>query len=156
MLKSIFTGSFAIGMVVAGYFLFGFLAPDPSDPHSAESAALPVEQVETELTGVPMLVEGRVQGYLLMKLKVSLDRNKMQHSELDVKPYLSDAAFRATFDFAGTGVKRIRSRDVSDLADSIKLLAEASLGEGSILAINLEQFNLIRAEEVRDRLFNVH
>jgi hypothetical protein len=155
MLKTIFFGLWAIGMVVAGQFAHAFLQ-SPAGEHGTASEELPIEQIETELTGVPVIAGGRVEGYLLYKAEFSLDRNKLAHKALDVRPYLSDAAFRALFDFAYNGVKRIRGQDIVDLAAAIEILAEERLGGDAISAVNLEQFNLIRADEVRNNLFKIN
>lgn len=157
MFKTLLVGIWGVLMAFAGMYLHMHLKQ--SAAASAEAAAKEnqpkIEQATTELTGVPVLVEGRVQGYLVFRLDSTFDRAKLPSAEMNINPYLTDAAFRASYDFASKGSMKVRRQDVEGITSAIQAMVDDKLGKGVVLAVNLEQFNFIRSDEVRGNLFQV-
>lgn len=151
MLKLIFVGfvgalSTCVGASLA---LSGWLSgPGGGD----ERAKLPkFESVATELTAVPVITQGKVTAYLVLRISSTVDLSKIENPGVVLSPYLSDAAFRAAFEYAASGVQEVKAKDVELLTQQIKKNAEERLGKDSIGTVQLEQFNLVSASEIRDK-----
>lgn len=120
---------------------------------TAAHAEASIERVSTELTAVPIVHGGKVTGYLVLKVSSSIDRNLTKNVGETLVPYLSDAAFRAAFDFAAGGVTEIKAKHVEDMSAEIARLANQRLGGDAVKSVNLEQFNLVPASQVRGNRF---
>lgn len=112
-------------------------------------AAAQIENVTTELTAVPIVVGGKVTGYLVMRLSSKIDRAQLASSEETLLPQLSDAAFRAAFDFAAGGVSEIKARHVEEFSAEVIRLVNIRLGKDVVKEVNLEQFNLLSSSQIR-------
>lgn len=154
MLKMLLAGLWGVAMVLGGIYLHGMMQNKEAAAAQAGGAPL-VEQVVTELTGVPVIIDGQVKGYLVFRLHSTVDRNKLPSEKFSVAPYLVDAAFRAAYDFAARGVLKVRRQDVEDMTAGVAALVDAKLGPGVVQAVNFEQFNYVRSDEVRGNLFEV-
>lgn len=121
-------------------------APQESSEPSHEAT---IENVTTELTAVPVVNDGKVTAYLILKLTSTVDRSLTKEAGENLVPYLSDAAFRAAFDFAAGGVKEIKAKHVEDMSAEIARLANQRLGAMAVKSVSLEQFNLVPESQIR-------
>jgi hypothetical protein len=108
-----------------------------------------IENVSTELTAVPIISQGKVTGYLVMRLSSKVDRAQLPNSEETLTPLLSDAAFRAAFDFAARGVTEIKAKHVEEFSAEVMRLANKRFGKDIVKEVNLEQFNLLSSSQIR-------
>lgn len=123
--------------------------------HAPQSAAegvespASIESVSTELTAVPVVKDGSVTGYLVLRLSSSVDRSKIRNPDEVLAPYLSDAAFRAAFDLAAEGMTEIKAKHVERLSDEIVRIANQRFGADAVQSVRLEQFNIVPSSQVR-------
>jgi flagellar basal body-associated protein FliL len=118
---------------------------------ATEENGLQIESIPTELAAVPVINEGKVTGYLVLRVTCGVDRSQLKQADVLLGPYLSDAVFRAAFDFASEGVSEIKSKHIEQLAQTISTYANEKLGGNVVTSVNLEQLNLVSAGEIRDR-----
>lgn len=102
---------------------------------------------------MPIVHDGKVTGYLVLKVSSTIDRALIKNVGETLVPYLSDAAFRAAFDFAAGGVTEIKAKHVEDMSTEIARLANKKLGAEAVKSVDLEQFNLVPASQVRGNRF---
>lgn len=114
-----------------------------------------IEQLSTELAGVPVILDQKVVGYFLFKLSATIDRRKVAPAIVDLHPYLSNAGFRASYEFAARGTLKVRGEDVQALTRRVAELANEALGEASVVGVQVEQFNFARNNEVRRKISTV-
>jgi hypothetical protein len=107
-------------------------------------AMLP-EQYSTDITGVPVVIEQKLVGYMVFKLSATIDRAKLLHDVADLRPYLSNAGFRASYEFAAEGRLRVRDKDLENLSLRVIALVDEALGERSVVVLNFEQFDFVRS-----------
>lgn len=121
---------------------------EPKEEANAPSEAS-IERVSTEQTAVPIVHDGKVTGYLILKVSSTIDRSLVKNAGDTLVPYLSDATFRAAFDFASSGVSEIKAKHVVDMSAEIARLANQSLGANAVKIVALEQFNFVPASQIR-------
>ncbi len=109
-----------------------------------------IERVSTELTAVPVIHDSKVTGYLVLKVSSNVDKSLAKDAGDSLTPYLSDAAFRAAFDFAAGGVTEIKAKHIEDMSAEIARLANQKIGAEAVKSVNLEQFNLVPASKIRE------
>jgi hypothetical protein len=155
VLKLLLIGAWGAATVVGGAMLSHSLVPSTEslEGHGAESG---LEQVATELTGVPVILDGKVSGYLVFKIRTTLDRSKFTTPGIDAIPYLMDAGFRSCYALTEDGISKFGTAEMDSVAAGIKQRADIIFGEGSVVAVNLEQFNFVRSEEIRGNLFKIN
>jgi hypothetical protein len=155
MFKYLAAGLTGCVAVVAGIWLGGLvMAPNPTQ----EAAATEPEfsQISSDINGVPILQNGQVVGYFVVKVSSIVDRSLVNWPVEDLKPPLMDAAIRAVADFARNGVQQINSVQMKSLTNTILANAVANIGQGAVKAVYVEQFNYVTKAEIRENLFKVN
>jgi flagellar basal body-associated protein FliL len=117
-----------------------------------EEAEQKIENISNELTAVPIVSQGKVEGYMVLKVTSRVDKSKLKSSDILLNPYLNDAVFRAAFDFASSGVSEVKSKHVQQLAEEVARIANARLGADAVLDVHLEQFNIVSSGEIRNKI----
>jgi len=102
-----------------------------------------IEQLSTELTGVPVIQNQKVVGFFMFKLSAIIDRRKLGAAIVDLHPYLSNAGFRASYEFAARGALQVGGDDIQALTRRVTDFANEALGEASVVALQVEQFNFV-------------
>ena len=121
---------------------------------AAQPVGEQLQQISTELTGVPVITNDAVTGYVVLKVSSMIDAAKLPVKELVVQPFLTDAAFRATYAFSEHGFSRIRPKDLETLSDNIVRMANEKMGASVVRTASLEQFNFVAKGEIRGMLMN--
>lgn len=148
-MKLVLTGIWvALVTAAAAYFSAGFMAQTPGDA-AANKDTPELEQVQTEMTSVPMLRGGEVLGYVILQLNYAVDKAKLEELHVEPAPYLTDAAFRAVFQSPEADFTRLRSSDIDALTAAIKMEANKRLGGEVVHEVLLQQLNFVRRDDVR-------
>jgi hypothetical protein len=155
MFKYLAAGLVGCVAVVAGIWLGAFLMAPDAPSEEAESDP-EFGQVSSDINGIPVLQNGQVVGYFVIKVSSVIDRNSVHWPVEDLKPPLMDAAIRAVADFATNGIQQINSVQMKSLTNAILANAAANLGQDAVKAVHVEQFNYVTKAEVRENLFKVN
>jgi hypothetical protein len=154
MVKMLIAGVWGAVMAFAGAYLNVFLStPSPEGKDEGHSAK--IEQVQSELTGVPMIEDGRVTGYLVFRFNSTIDAAKLGDKPVEPLPYLLDAAFRSCYEYGSKGIHKIRPDDIEAVGKDIADRANKRFGADAVIAVNLEQFNFIRSDEIREKVLGL-
>jgi len=155
MFKYLAAGLAGCVAVVAGTWLGTFLMA-PSPPSEEAEGEPEFSQVSSDINGIPILQNGQVVGYFVIKVSSVIDRNSAHWPVEDLKPPLMDAAIRAVSDFAANGFQQINSVQLKSLTNAILANAAANIGKDAVKAVHVEQFNYVTKAEVRENLFKVN
>lgn len=135
--------------VFAGQYVSAAGPTSDGKPKSAE-----ITQVTTEITGAPIIADGRVEGYLVFRVKSSVDVSKLPNAKFEVSPFLIDAAFQASYELYRNGLQTIGPEDIGRLTKLVADKTNARLGEGTVRDVLVDQFNFIPADRVRQNIFS--
>jgi hypothetical protein len=156
MVKLLIMGLLGAATMAAGIFI-DLSMKKSALQHSSNTESDPkIEQVATELTGAPIIVAGRVDGYIVFKVRSTIDRSKLGVADLDVAPYLLNAAFSASYELFQNGPTSIHPRDIEGLTERVAEFANKRLGVVAVSDVELEQFNYIPSDKVRENVFSTH
>lgn len=145
-------GLVGIAGALGGSFLGYDLLLAGSQTEEEQPAAEQLQQITTELTGVPIIMNNVVTGYVVLKLSSVIDAARLPTKDFVVQPFLVDAAFRAVYAFSDQGFSRIRPKELENLANDIVRLANEKLGAEVVRNASLEQFNFVTKGEIRGML----
>jgi hypothetical protein len=149
MLKLLLIGLTGTVASVGGVWLNQFMA-QRADAH--ENTTLTDNkplQVKTEMTGIPVVQNGQVSGYIVFQISSTVDTAKLPMHDLNVAPYILDSAIRATYESADQGIRRFDADYIEKLTAHIQLEANKKLEAQAISAVNIEQFNYVPKSEIR-------
>jgi hypothetical protein len=149
VIKLILAGAWGVVAAFCGaYFLRDFMFAKSTGANDVSQTAI-VEEVKTEVTGVPIVLNSEVQGYIIFNVSSLVDTSQIPSKGLGLAPFLADAAFRASYEFAQHGLVKIRASDIETVTNNIKSTANRKLGKAAVLSVNVEQFNFLRRDEIR-------
>ena len=151
MVKMLMAGLLGIIMAGVGSFLGVTLAGDGKKPDDASKKA-DVEQVTTEMTGAPIIVNSALQGYLVFRVKSLVDKSKLADAKIDLQPYLASSTFEAAYEYYDQGVPTIRPSDMPQLSDMIATIANRKLGVEAVSSVQMEQFNYVPSDKIRENI----
>jgi hypothetical protein len=152
MLKLLSVGLFGILATAGGFWLDTYMKQKARLADSTKVIEAKLSQVRTEMTGVPVVNDGSVSGYLVFQISSTIDASKLPSPDLDVAPYVLDAAIRASYEGAESGAQKINAKYIKNLADLTREEANKKLGAEIISVVNMEQFNFVPKAEIRGNM----
>jgi len=150
MIKVIVIGGWllivAFGTVMLGHAMRGSA---PTDMDTAEQETLELEQQSLELISIPVMVSGRVDGYVLVKLAYVVEKDGHHLPHLQLAPFISDEIYRQFFG-AYSDASQIERIKIDDIREQIMTAINQRFEQPVLKDIMLEQFNYITADQVRN------
>ena len=154
MLKFLIAGAWGALMTGAGVFVGQSLSQASATAEANKPKGAEIVQVSTEVTGAPVIAEGKVLGYLVFRIKSSVDVSKLPTAKFEVSPFLVDAAFHASYEMYQSGFQTIGPNDLDNLTKQVAERANQKLGAGTVTDVEIDQFNYIPADRVRQNIFS--
>jgi hypothetical protein len=152
MLKLLAIGLFGVVATVGGLLLNQHLNKQSSSTENSATEGVKSLQIKTEMTGIPVVVDGLVSGYLVFQISSTIDTTKLPSLEFDAGPYVLDAAIRASYQSTEAGVLKVNANYLKQLSESVREEANKKLNAEIVTAVNVEQFNFVPKDEIRGNL----
>lgn len=114
-----------------------------------------VEQLTAELTSIPILRGGDVEGYLILQLSFATDRGLLEQKKLDAMPYIKDAAFRVVFTSTDIDFRHLKPDDLDELTGRIVNQANQRLGVELVRQVLFQQLNFVNKKDIRTNWIGV-
>ena len=143
MLKLVAIGVWVI-LVTAGATFASVHFGHSASGDTVSGNDLGVEEVTSELTSIPVIRGGDVQGYVILQLSFAADK-----AVLEPLPYLKDAAFRVIFTSDDIDFRHLKPGDLDRLTDTIMQVANRRLGSPLVRQVLFQQMNYVRKEDIR-------
>ena len=151
MIKMFMAGLWGVAMVGVGAFLGVSFASDGSKKDDKKDKP-EFEQVMTEMTGAPIIVENHLEGYLVFRVKSLIDKTKKPDPKVDMTPYLVSSTFEAAYSYYDHGVPAIRPSDIPQISDLVATIANKKLGAEVVSSVQMDQFNYVPADKIRENI----
>lgn len=149
MLKLLSAGIIGACATLTGLWLNLYLAKQDSLKPAGEDGHVTLVQLKTEMTGIPVVVDGNVSGYLVFQLGSTIDSAKLPSKEFDVAPYLLDSAIRSSYQSTVDGSLNFNAAFLEKLSRLIREDANKKLSAEAVVEVNVQQFNFVPKEDVR-------
>jgi hypothetical protein len=149
MLKLAAIGFWMILVTAGATYGSVYLAGSISSAGPEAEPDLGVEELESEMTSIPVMRNGEVIGYLILQLSFASDRRVLAERKLDPLPFMMDAAFRVVLASTDVDFLRLRGKDIEKLTTAIAAEANARIGAELVRHVLLQQLNFVRKEDIR-------
>jgi hypothetical protein len=152
MLRLVVTGVWVILVTAGATFASVHLGKRSMEAAPHEDAG--VEEMNSELTSIPVMRGGDVVGYVILQLSFAADRALLGQKKFDPMPYIRDAAFRVIFTAGDVDFRHLRTGDLDRLTDAVGKEANRRLGTDLVRQVLFQQLNYVKKEDIRTNWIN--
>lgn len=149
MIKTLLIGVWVAAIALASSF---FSAQRSSDTHPAETnehAAGPIEFIKSDMISVPVIRDGKVQGYVVAQFTFAVDSSAVAKLHFAPNPFLFDAAFRSLYEDHTTDFANLQQQDLDSLTKHISEKIDSKIGTPITKEVLLNEINYVARDEVR-------
>ena len=118
----------------------------------AEAPAAPVDKLERRkappLT-VPVVVEGKLQGYLIVQVALMGMAGAMKSQAVAPEVLLSSEAFNILFSDSRIDFRKLEKYDLKAFSDEAKVRLVKRIGEGVVTEVMVDDFNYVSKDDLR-------
>jgi flagellar basal body-associated protein FliL len=137
-------------VVALGSSYFFVQMNNSSAAHAPSEAEVEViEFIKTDMVSVPVIREGKVQGYLVAQLSFAVNKTATKKLAFEPAPYLVDVAYRALYENSAIDFSQLQPQDLTLLAKKILEGANAKLGGEVVKDVLMNEINYVPRDEVR-------
>ncbi len=149
MIKTLLIGLW-VCVVALGSSYFFVQMNNSSAAHAPSEAEVEViEFIKTDMVSVPVIREGKVQGYLVAQLSFAVNKTATKKLAFEPAPYLVDVAYRALYENSAIDFSQLQPQDLTLLAKKILEGANAKLGGEVVKDVLMNEINYVPRDEVR-------
>jgi len=110
-----------------------------------------LEQIKTDIISVPMINDGKVEGYVLARFVCLMDADKRKRLSVQPEVIITDEAFRLIYSSPVRDFQRIEKYDLSKLTAQLKKSVNARLGGTLVKDVLVDSINYVARDEIRYR-----
>jgi hypothetical protein len=108
-----------------------------------------VEYFKTEMTSVPVIRKGAVEGYVVFQLTVALDEETKNKVAIDPAPFIVDEAFRALYEESTLDFAKLEKFKLAELMLALRANINKRLGAEMVRDILVQQLNYVDKHDIR-------
>jgi hypothetical protein len=109
----------------------------------------PSELRKLRAVTVPLIANGKVQGYLVTQLNFVADGEALKQLEVPPDAFVTDEAFRLLYADEKLDYRNLDRFDVHTFAAQVKANVNARLKADVVADVLVQEFNFVGAEDVR-------
>lgn len=151
MIKLLATGVWACLVTAAGSIVVLSWQSGEVPPVHGNSALNGSAVVKPRLISVPIIKEGKVQGYVVARLAYMVDNKVLE--QLSFKPdlILVDEAIRTIYMEGGVDFRKLERQDLASFRKALAQNINLRLGVELVSDVLIEELDYLTKEEVRAR-----
>jgi hypothetical protein len=123
-------------------------APDPVEVQSEETAEPADIYLELDLVAVPLIIENRIDGYLLSRFLVQVDEDEAKRFDLNLETYLRDAVYRQLIATTASLNTQNTYKIFDATANQIMEKINTELGVQMVDSITIAQLDVLQNDAV--------
>lgn len=151
MLKTLVIGIWVVAVALgAVYFSVNMALTPDEDPEAARLASL--ETIRGDVTSLPVIQDGKVQGYFLTRLSYVGDKARLSQVHIPITALITDELFDT---LVGKKLLNLQDNSGFDLDEFRKMIKDAinkKLGEDVIEDILVEQIDYLSKNDIRSNI----
>ncbi len=148
MIKLLIVGLWACIVALGSSYFFIQTNNNASHAPTEEEAAA-IDFIKADMVSVPIIREGKVQGYLVAQLSFAVSKIESKKLGFEPTPYLVDVAFRTLYDNTAIDFLKLRPQDLTTLARKISQGVNEKLGREIVKDVLMNEINYVPRDEVR-------
>ncbi len=149
MIKTLLIGLWVCVVALGSSYFFVQMNNSSAAHAPSEAEAEVIEFIKTDMVSVPVIRQGKVQGYLVAQLSFAVNRTATKKLAFEPTPYLVDVAYRALYENSAIDFSQLQPQDLTLLAKKIAEGANAKLGGEVVKDVLMNEINYVPRDEVR-------
>lgn len=149
MIKTLLIGLWVCIVALGSSYFFVQMNNSSSANVPSEEEVGGVEFIKTDMVSVPIIREGKVEGYLVAQLSFAVNKGKLAKLGFEPAPYLVDVAYRTLYESSAIDFSQLRPQDLTALVKKISEGANAKLGNEIVKDVLVNEINYVPRDEVR-------
>jgi flagellar basal body-associated protein FliL len=149
VIKTLLIGLWVCGVALGSSYFFVQMNNSSAAHVPAEAEAEVIEFIKTDMVSVPVIRQGKVQGYLVAQLSFAVNKTATKKLAFEPTPYLVDVAYRALYENSAIDFAQLQPQDLTLLAKKIAEGANAKLGGEVVKDVLMNEINYVPRDEVR-------
>jgi hypothetical protein len=139
------------GCLIAAGTSYGVVFMHNRKPAEAASAA-PAEKLERRKVPpitVPVVSEGKLQGYLIAQLAVTGSAQAMKAQDIPPEAVLSSVAFALLYSDDRIDFRQLKKYDLKAFTDEAKAQMDKRIGAGIVSEVAVDDLNYVSKDDLR-------
>ena len=149
MIKTVAIGLWVCIVALGSLTLAIKIGSEPKAVAATEDAAPTIDYDRTDVMSVPILADGKVNGYIIAQLVYTVDSKVKNKLTVPLGLFVNDEVFNAFFG-SYSDTKQIERVKFEDVKQKIIDGVNQRFPEPVIKDLMVEQFNYIPSDQVRD------
>ena len=149
MIKTLLIGLWVCVVALGSSYFFVQMNNSSAALVAPTEEAEVIEFIKTDMVSVPVIRQGKVQGYLVAQLSFAVNKTETKKLAFEPTPYLVDVAYRALYENSAIDFSQLQPQDLTLLAQKILEGANAKLGGEVVKDVLMNEINYVPRDEVR-------
>lgn len=115
-------------------------------------ATVPADKLERRKAApltVPVLADGKLQGYLIAQLAITGPAQAMKAQDVPPEVLLSSVAFSILYSDDKIDFRNLKKYDLKAFTDAAKAGMDKRVGPGVVTAVDVDEFNYVSKDDLR-------
>jgi hypothetical protein len=152
MIKLVLTGVWVCLVTLASVYVSIQVATRKDDPGPPPGLLGGYETVRGEMTSIPVISDGAVQGYFLTRLSYTVDKVKAQLLAIPPAELVNDVLYSELVGNQVIDFTTMKKFDLERFRSEIKTALNARIGEDVFHDIIIEQIDYLSKDDIRSNL----
>jgi hypothetical protein len=149
VIKTLLIGLWVCVVALGSSYFFVQMNNSSAANVPSEAEVEVIEFIKTDMVSVPVIREGKVQGYLVAQMSFAVNKAATAKLSFEPSPYLVDVAYRALYENSAIDFAQLQPQDLTLLAKKIAEGANAKLGGEVVKDVLMNEINYVPRDEVR-------
>ncbi len=119
---------------------------------SGQETQSKLQMMKTRMVSVPLLTDGQVLGYVVMRLQFVADMDLTKLSTVQPDVFVADEAFRLIYEKAPEDMKSGRKQVINELAASVATGANKRMGRDVVKDVMIDSWAYLSKQDMMRKL----
>lgn len=156
MIKLVLTGAWVCLVTLASVYVSIQVATKKEEPPPPPGLLGGYETIRGEITSIPVISDGAVQGYFLTRLSYTVDKVKAQLLAIPPAQLVNDVLYSQLVGNQVIDFPSMKHFDLEKFRGEIKAALNARIGEELFHDVIIEQIDYLSKDDIRSNLRQGH
>lgn len=152
MIKLVLTGAWVCVVTLASVYFSIQVATKKDEPPPPPGLLGGYETIRGEITSIPVISDGAVQGYFLTRLSFTIDKVKAPLLAIPAEQLVNDVLYSQLVGNQVIDFPSMKKFDLDKFREEIKLALNTRVGEDIFHDIIIDQIDYLSKDDIRSNL----
>ena len=150
MLKMIFAGVWAIGLMMGSTYFFANFMNSSIPDHEGAIDASNLTDINIDTMSIAMIRNNNIVGYLMLSPVIVVDEELIDYISVPIQYYARDVIINTVHKNENIDVYRLDKFDYEDFQSKVVANINANIGKNMVHKVLIQSIDFITKEDVRD------